>query len=169
MNETSKPNPLGYYAETKFHGEKVLQETAMIVRISFPYGNIKSAKPDFIMRVKQLLEEGKLLNMISDSSITPTYIDDIAFALKHLMNHYSPEIFHIVGSKSYSPFETGKLIAKTFGLDESLISETSYTEYGKGKAPRPQFSEIISTKNTFQQLKNLEEGLQEVKKKLVTT
>ncbi len=168
-DETSKPNPLGYYAETKFHGEKVLQETAMIVRISFPYGNIKSAKPDFIMRVKQLLEEGKLLNMISDSSITPTYIDDIAFALKHLMNNYSPEIFHIVGSKSYSPFETGKLIAKTFGLDESLISETSYTEYGKGKAPRPQFSEIISTKNTFQQMKNLEEGLQEVKKKLVTT
>ncbi len=40
---------------------------------------------------------------------------------------------------------------------------------GKGKAPRPQFSEIISTKNTFQQMKNLEEGLQEVKKKLVTT
>ncbi|HRN70041.1 MAG TPA: NAD(P)-dependent oxidoreductase [Candidatus Woesebacteria bacterium] len=165
-DENSKPNPLGYYALTKFNGEKVLQNTAMIVRIGFPYGNIKSVKPDFIMRVKQLLEEGKTLNMITNSTITPTYIDDIAFALKHLMDNYSPEIFHIVGSKSYSPFETGKLIAKTFGLDEKLVREISYEEYSKDKAPRPQFSEIISIKNTFQKMKNLEEGLNELKKQV---
>lgn len=167
-DEDSKPNPLGYYAQTKYHGEKVLQDSAMIVRISFPYGNIKSPKPDFIMRVKQLLEDGTELKMISDSSITPTFIDDIADALKHLINNYSPEIYHIVGSQSYSPFETGRLIAKTFGLPEQLVKKISYEEYSKGKAPRPQYSEIISKKNTFQQMRSLEQGLLDLKKQLKT-
>lgn len=167
-DENSKPNPLGYYAETKYHGEKVLHDSAMIVRIAFPYGNVKSAKPDFIMRVKQLLEDGKQLNMITDSTMTPTYIDDIAYALKHLMNNFSPEVFHIVGSKSYSPYETGKLIAKTFNLNEDLVHKISYKEYSKGKAPRPQFSEIRSIKNTFQPMRNLETGLLDLKKQVRT-
>lgn len=161
-DENSKANPLGYYAQTKFNGEKVLQDKAMIVRIAFPYGNVKSQKPDFIMRVKQLLEEGKQLNMISDSSITPTYIDDIAFTLKHLMNNFSPEIFHVVGSKSYSPFETGKRVAQIFKLDEKLVKKTAFAEYSQGKAPRPQYSEIISVKNNFHKMRSLDEGLQDL-------
>lgn len=79
-DEESKPNPLGYYAQTKYRGEQVVKDQAMIVRISFPYGNPHSKKPDFIMRVKQLLEDGTKLNMITDSSITPTYIGALSFS-----------------------------------------------------------------------------------------
>lgn len=166
FDEMSKPHPLGYYAQTKYDGEVVLQDTAMIVRISNPYGNITSEKPDLIMRLKQLLENGTELKMSTDSTITPTYIDDIAFALKHLMNNFSNEIFHVVGPKSYSPYEVGKLIAKTFGLNEHLVKETTFAEYNKGKAERPQYSEIISKKNTFQKMHSLEEGLEEIKKRV---
>ncbi|MCB0753772.1 MAG: sugar nucleotide-binding protein, partial [Ignavibacteriae bacterium] len=166
FDEETEPNPLGYYAQTKYDGEVVLQDTAMIVRISNPYGNVTSAKPDLIMRLKQLLENGTELKMSSDSTITPTYIDDIAYALKHLVNNFSNEIFHIVGPKWYSPYEVGKLVAKTFELDENLIKETTFAEYNKGKAERPKHSEIISKKNTFQKMHDLEFGLAEIKKRV---
>lgn len=161
-DETSKPNPLGFYAQTKYDGEKVLENSQMIVRISFPYGPSPSKKPDFIARIKQLLSEGKKLHMIADSSITPTFIDDIAHALKHLMNNYSPEIFHIVGSESLSPFAVGTAVAQAYGLDHNLIHKTTFAEYSVGKAPRPQFSEIISIKNNFQKMKSLTEVLAKV-------
>ncbi len=158
-DEDSKPNPLGYYAQTKYRGEQVVKNQAMIVRISFPYGNPHSKKPDFIMRVKHLLEEGTKLNMITDSAITPTYIDDIAFGLKHLMNNFTPDIYHLVGPQALSPYECGIAVAKHFGLDKSLIKKTSYDEYEKDKAPRPQYSEIKSIKNNFQPMRPLSEGL----------
>lgn len=160
--EDSVPNPVGYYGFTKYEGEKIVQEKAMIIRISYPYGNPNSKKPDFVMRLKHLLEKGQELKMIQDASITPTYIDDIAVSLKHLLTNYKPELYHVVGSQSFSPFEAGKLIAKHFKLNEDIIKPITFAEYETGKAPRPQFSEIKSKKNNFYKMKNINEGLNHV-------
>jgi len=157
--EDSVPNPIGYYGFTKYEGEKIVQDKAMIVRISYPYGNPDSKKPDFVMRLKHLLEVGQELKMMQDASITPTFIDDIAVALKHLMTNYKPELYHMVGSQSFSPFDAGKMIAKQFKLNEELIKPISFAEYETGKAPRPQFSEIKSKKNDFYQMKSFNEGI----------
>ncbi len=159
FTEDSKPNPVGYYAETKYEGELAIKDSTMIVRISYPYGNPNSKKPDFVMNLKQLLEKGQELKMIQDASITPTHIDDIAYALKYLMSNYKPDIYHIVGSQSLSPFDAGKLIAQKFSLNEDLIKPISFTEYKTGKAPRPQYSEIKSIKNNFHKMKCFEDGL----------
>ena len=101
--------------------------------------------------------------MVTDSAMTPTYIDDIALALKYLMNHFSPEIFHIIGSKSYSPYEVGTMIVEQYDLPEWLIQPTTFEEYSKGKAPRPQYAETRSIKNTFHEMKSFGEGIQEIK------
>ncbi|OGK48217.1 hypothetical protein A3A93_01960 [Candidatus Roizmanbacteria bacterium RIFCSPLOWO2_01_FULL_38_12] len=151
--EDSVPNPLGYYGLTKYEGEKIVKDKAMIVRISYPYGNPTSQKPDFVTRLKQLLEKGQELKMMQDASITPTLIDDITKALKYLITNYKPEVYHIVGSQSLSPFEAGMLIAKKFNMNEDLIKPISFAKYETGKAPRPQFSEIKSKKNDFQEMR----------------
>ncbi len=164
--EDSKPNPLGYYAQTKFQGEQLIKNKAMIVRLSYPYRSKPLVKPDFVKRLKTLLEENKQLNLMTDSLITPTFVDDIAYAMKYLFLHFSPQIYHLVGADSYSPFEAAKLIAKTFGLSEKLISPTTYKEYSLGKAPRPQYSVIRTRKNNFYKMKTFSEGLQEIKKQL---
>src|SRR3990167_11123404 len=111
------------------------------------------------MRLKHLLEVGQELKMMQDASITPTFIDDIAIALKHLMTNYKPELYHVVGSQSFSPFNAGTLIAKHFKLNEDLIKPITFAEYETGKAPRPQYSEIKSKKNNFYQMKSFNEGL----------
>src|SRR3990167_5147497 len=111
------------------------------------------------MRLKHLLEVGQELKMMQYASITPTFIDDIVVALKHLLTNYKPELYHVVGAESLSPFEVGKLIAKQFKLNEDLIKPISFAEYETDKAPRPQFSEIKSKKNNFYKMKSFNEGL----------
>lgn len=165
-NEDSIPNPTSVYAVSKYEGEKIIQDQAMIVRISYPYRANFELKKDFFRTFKSYLENNKTLSMITDSLMTPTFIDDIAFGLKFLFNNYSPQIFHLVGSDSLSPYDACQIVAEKFNLDKSLIGKTTYREYVKGKARLPQFVTIKSKKNNFYKMRGFEEGLEEIKKQL---
>lgn len=169
-DEDSTPNPIGVYAQSKYEGEKILNPPAggqaMIVRIAYPYRANFEIKKDFFRTFKFYLENNKPLSMITDSLMTPTFIDDIAYGLKYLFNNYKPEIYHLVGSESISPYDAAVKIAETFGLDRSLVGKTTYEEYVKGKARLPQFATIKSTKNIFWKMKTFSEGLAEVAKQL---
>jgi len=147
--EKSIPNPISYYGLTKYEAEQVVMDHAMIVRLSYPYRKEFPDKRDFVRTVKYLLEQGKSLQMVTDSLITPTFIDDIVLGLDYLFSHYAPEVFHLVGADCMSPYEAGKIIAKAFGLDAGLIHPTTYAEYFKGKALRPQWAKIVNTNKYF--------------------
>lgn len=165
--EDSTPNPLGAYARSKYEGERVLDGQAMIVRIAYPYRAQFEPKRDFVRTFKYLLEQKKQLTMVTDSLMTPTFIDDIALGLKNLMNNFSKEVFHLVGGSSLSPYDATMMIAEKYKLDKSLISKTTYDEYMKGKAPSPKLGVIKSKKNTFLKMKTFEEGLFEIEKQLL--
>ncbi len=164
FDENSKPDPVGVYGTSKYEGEKIVGSQGMIVRLAYPY-RAHFEKSDFVRKLKSLLEDGKELRMIVDSIITPTFIDDIAGGLKHLLNNYSTEVFHLVGGNFLSPYDCGKLIAKTFSLSESLISQTNFADYFKKYAEtRPQYTPTKSVKNNFYKMKTFEEGLKEIVK-----
>lgn len=164
--EDSVPSPSGVYADSKYQGEKVVGSDGMIVRISYPYRASFEIKRDFFRTFKAYLEQNKPLTMITDSLMTPTFIDDIAYGLKFLFNNYSSGIFHLVGSKSLSPFDAAVLVADKFNFDKSLISGISFDEYVKNKPGLPKISDIRSKKNSFWKMKSFEEGLEEIKKQL---
>jgi len=163
--EDSNPNPISYYGSTKYEGEKIVNGNGTIIRLSYPYRTKFGNKPDIVRNIKLLLEQGKTLSMVTDSLIVPTFIDDIAYALREflLSKNFKPEIFHIVGSQVLSPYECGKIIARAFGLDDSLIKATTYEEYFKGKAKRPQFSDIKSRNNNFYKMNGFEETISKFK------
>jgi len=169
-NEVSIPNPQSVYAKTKWQGEEIVNPPAggqaMIVRIEYPYRAKYDPKRDFVATIKKLLSENKNINMVNDSLITPTFIDDVAYALKYLFNNFSPEIFHIVGSSSLSPYQAGQAIARVFNLDEKLIIPISAADYFRGKAQRPKNAIIKSIKNNFYKMKSFEEGLRQIKSQL---
>ena len=165
--EDSQPNPTSVYAASKYEGEKIVKDQAMIVRIAYPYRAHFELKKDFFRIFKSYLENNKSLSMITDSLMTPTFIDDIAFSLKYLFNNFSPEIYHLVGSNSLSPFDAANLVAEIFKLNKSLIKKTTYEEYVKGKARLPQFADIKNKKNNFYSMKTFEEGLLEIKSQML--
>jgi len=158
-DESSVPRPVSYYGQTKSDGEGVLPPESLIVRISYPYRAVFEPKRDFVRGIKHMLEDGKKLAMVSDSLVTPTFIDDIAFGLKHIFGAFEPGVIHLVGADSLSPYEAALAIAHAWNLDASLVDKTTYAEYFAAKAKRPRLSQIISKKNTFSPMRTFAEGL----------
>lgn len=161
-DENSTPNPIGYYGQTKYDGEQIVNGNAMIVRISYPYRSNYDKRSDFFRTIKSLLQQSKQIKGITDSIITPTYIDDVALGLKYLIHNFTPEVFHLVGSDSLSPYDAFNLIAEIFKLDSTLISKTTIREYFHGKAQRPLIGKTISIKNNFHPMRTFRDGLIEI-------
>jgi len=159
FTENCIPNPLSKYGSTKYEAEKIVEKQAMIVRISYPYKKYALGKKDFVQNIREQLSNGNTLRMVKDSLITPTYIDDIAFGLLHLIEHFAPKIFHIVGAQSLSPYYASMLIAHTFGLNNRLIQPSTFAEFFQNRAKRPQYSDIQSIENNFYTMKTFEQGL----------
>lgn len=139
-SEDDNPNPQSWYAITKYEGEKrvmALGSSALIIRIAFPYRVQFVGKKDFVSSIRNTLESGQKLLSPTDQLFTPTFIDDIAWAIDRLIQNNASGIFHVVGSQALSPFDAGQKIAKAFGLNVNLVKPTTFSQYYQGRAPRP--------------------------------
>lgn len=169
--EEDVPNPINWYARTKYEGEKIVQLLPIpwtIVRIAFPY-RAKFQRLDFARAILSRLREGKEVNTVTDQIFTPTFIDDIAFALNNLLKSSLNGIYHVVGSQNLSPYDAAVKIADIFGADKSLISKTTRKLYFKDKAPRPFCLAVKNDKikRLGIKMKTFEEGIREIQKQLM--
>lgn len=138
--EEDTPNPINWYARTKYEGELLVKNSGLpytIVRITYPYRANFVPKKDFVRTIIDNLNNQQRVKLMNDHIFTPTLIDDIALAIKIIINHELQGIYHLVGSQSLTPLEAGKIISNTFGLDPNLIESITSKEYLKGRAPRP--------------------------------
>lgn len=169
-SEEDIPNPINWYAKTKYTGEKIIQNSKIpwiIVRIASPY-RAKFERLDFARAILKRLQERLPITAVIDHIFTPTYIDDIAFAMDNLIKNNLHGIFHVVGSQSLTPYEAAFLIAKEFGLASSKITKTTRAEFFNNRAPR---SFQLALKNDKIgklgiKMRTFEEGLREIKKQV---
>lgn len=167
--EDDTPNPVNWYAQTKYEGEEIVKSSGLpylIVRLSYPYrSDTFEQKKDFVHAIMGRLHDGQPIAGITDHFFMPTFVDDIAYALDKLIASDAAGIYHIVGSQALSPFDTAIMIAEKFGYDSSLITKTTRAEYFKGKAPRP-FNLTLNNGKIEKlgvTMKTFKEGLAEVK------
>lgn len=168
--ESDKPNPINWYANTKYEGEKIVQNSNLvwaIARLAYPY-RAYFVQKDFARSLIEKLKKGEKLTTITDHIMTPTFIDDIVEAINILLKNQTAGIFHLVGSQFISPYEASLLVADIFGLDSSLISKTTRAEYFKNRAPRPFYLGLKNDKiqKLGIKMKTFKEGLIEVKKQM---
>jgi dTDP-4-dehydrorhamnose reductase len=168
--EEDAPHPINWYATTKYEGEKIVQQLTIpwvICRIAYPYRAI-FLKNDFVRAVKTRLENQDKVTMVTNHIMTPTFIDDIAYAIKVILQKEAVGIYHIVGSTYLSPFEAAETIAHIFTLNTSLISQTTREAFFQGRAPRP--FRLALKNDKIQRLglkmKTFPEGLEAIKKQL---
>jgi len=138
--ELSQPHPLGWYAETKYEGEKVVEtmgDMGLVIRIANPYRAHPVGKKDFLHKMKERLEAKLPIKAASDQKMSATFIDDLALVMKTLISHEAYGIYHVPGGDVVTPYEAAVIIAKAFHLDASLISPTTFDAYFSGKAPIP--------------------------------
>ncbi len=169
-NEDDTPDPLNWYAMTKYKGEEVVRNSGipfLIVRLAYPYRSDAFAlKKDFVHAIMGRLSQNLPIAAITDHVMTPTHIDDIAYAIDALLTSDATGIYHVVGSQSLTPYDASMLMAEKFGYDKQLISKTTRAEYFKGKAPRPFNLSLNNAKITKVgvTMRTFEEGLQSVDK-----
>ena len=174
--ETDTPDPIEWYCETKYLGEKVITDSCynnyIISRITYPYRSIFEPKADIIRKVLTKLQNNEPVKMFSDQICTYTFIDDIATALAYFIENKITGTYHLVGSSSHSPYEMCLEVAKVFNLDQSLISASSLEEFIKSQpeGSRPWQKTLITSNEKVKSLgltfKTLAEGLEEVKRQL---
>lgn len=169
-SEEDIPNPINWYAKTKYEGEKIVQKLKIpwiIARISYPY-RAKYEKVDFARAILGRLKDGLPVAAITDQIFTPTFIDDIAFAIDTLIQKEERGMFHVVGSQHLSPYEAALMIADTFNFDRKDIRKTTRSEYFEKRAYR---SFQLALKNDKIEklglkMRTFEEGLKEIKKQI---
>jgi len=173
--EKDPVHPLGWYAETKTEGAKrvmdVLGPSALVIRISNPYRAEKPDaeangkwKMDFVHKILSRLRQREPVQAARDQLFVPTFIDDIAEAVRALISAGSGGLFHVTGSQAISPFEATKEIAATYAADPGLVRPVSFTSYFRGRAPIPQYAVLSTAKlsNTGVSMRGFADGLAEV-------
>lgn len=171
--EEDVPNPQGWYARTKYEGEKrvmSLTDRALVVRIANPYRSNFPVKPDFVHKIIERFVEKVPVVAANDQIFVPTFIDDIARALATLVRLDASGIYHVVGSQALTPYEAAQRIARTFGFTAARIEPTTFKEYFAGRAPRP-FHAVLKNDKISElgvSMKSFEEGLQMVKQQETT-
>lgn len=166
--EESIPNPVDWYANTKYEGEKRVQAISspwLILRIASPYRKAFEKK-DFFRAILGRLEAGEEVKAVTDCWICPTYIDDIARAVSILIKKSQTGIFHVVGSEAITPYAAAQTIANLYKADNSLIKPVSREEFFKNRARRSLKSILNNDKigRLGVEMKTLVEGLNDIQK-----
>lgn len=165
-NETDKPNPLNYYAKTKLEAEKLINRNHTIIRTSIYGWNIIKERNNLGTLILEGLENNKKLNIFEDQYNTIILANNLAEALKEIVDKNKKGIYNIGGSERQSKYEFALKLADVFKLNKSLINPIPLND-AEDKAQRPSDVSLDTTKAKKEldvKLLNVEEGLKLMRK-----
>lgn len=132
--EAFLPHPIEWYGQTKLWAEQAVQNSGVsyaIVRITYPFRAHYPQKLDLVRSIISKLESNSLPPQFTDHIITPTFVDDIAPALRIMIDRRPPGIFHVVGSTPVSDYDLAVKVAQIFNFDTSEVKRGSLEEFLK--------------------------------------
>jgi dTDP-4-dehydrorhamnose reductase len=139
-SEDDPRSPVNYYGETKRLAEDIVGQGNIpwsIARTCLVYGNtIAGTRSNIISWVKENLEAGKSIKVVSDQVRTPTYIKDLVDGILLLLDKQAKGTFHLSGKDVLTPFEMACATADHFKLDRSMLEKVDATVFSQ-PAQRP--------------------------------
>ncbi len=147
--ETDAPNPLSYYALSKFESEKIVQKSSIkwaIARTIIIYGIVDNmSRSNLVLWAKDALGKGQKINVIDDQFRAPTFAEDLANGCILIADKGAEGIFHLSGPCTYSILDLVYQVADFWKLDKSLISITKSDTLNQA-AKRPPYTGFIIDK-----------------------
>jgi dTDP-4-dehydrorhamnose reductase len=138
--ETDKPNPLSVYAKSKLASEEIVKNLKTpwaIIRTIIIYGVVDDGqRSNIVLWVKQSLEKGLSINVITDQIRNPTLAEDLADACIQCAFKKATGVFHVSGPETMSIWDCAIATAKFFDLDTSLMKPVTTAQL-KQPALRP--------------------------------
>ncbi|NUN70847.1 MAG: dTDP-4-dehydrorhamnose reductase [Bacteroidetes bacterium] len=138
-SETDRVHPVNYYGKTKLAGENVILTGGIdhaILRTILVYGTGVNVRNNFALWVINSLNDGTPIRCATDQISNPTYVADLAMAMKLSMDSNTTGVYHIAGADAVSRYEFAVRAASVFGYDPSLITRVQSADLGQF-APRP--------------------------------
>ena len=135
-NENDVPNPLSYYAKTKYDAELAITDSKLdfiICRTAVLYGWNK-AKLNFITWILNKLEQHQKISIVTNQINSPTFVRNLANIILKLIEKEAKGIYHTAGDSSLSRYEIALKCADIFNFDKNLITPI---ENLNQKATRP--------------------------------
>jgi dTDP-4-dehydrorhamnose reductase len=125
--EEDAVNPLSYYGASKVAAERLVRNSKLawsIVRTVLVYGVAADPKrSNIITWVKNNLEQGKKLKVVTDQWRTPTLVQDLAAGCKLVADKKATGIYHISGSETLTPYEMAVQTAGYFKLNPQMLEQ----------------------------------------------
>ncbi len=147
--EDQKGTPTGVYGLTKLHGEQAIAESgvkALIFRTAWLYSEFGK---NFVKTMLNLTSSKPELKVVFDQTGTPTYAQDLADALFHIIEHRMMDgnegIYHYSNEGVCSWFDFTKMIAEYAGNTSCDIQPCHSGEF-PSKVIRPSYSVLDKTK-----------------------
>ena len=147
--EDQKGTPTGVYGLTKLHGEQAIADSgvkALIFRTAWLYSEYGK---NFVKTMLNLTSTKPELKVVFDQTGTPTYAQDLADALFHIIEHRMMEgnegIYHYSNEGVCSWFDFTKMIAEYAGNTSCNIRPCHSGEF-PSKVIRPSYSVLDKTK-----------------------
>jgi dTDP-4-dehydrorhamnose reductase len=124
--ETDTPNPLSYYALSKYEAEKVITKSSInwaIARTIIVYGIVDNmSRSNIVLWAKDALTKGQKINVVDDQFRSPTLAEDLADGCILIADKGATGIFNISGPDTFSVLDLVYQVADYWKLDKSLIS-----------------------------------------------
>lgn len=148
-DENDIPNPLSYYGSSKIAAEKEIINSglaAAVVRTCLVYGPVVGGSRSHLLSwVKENLQKGNAIKVVTDQWRTPTYAADLAKGIVLLLQQKATGIYHISGAEMMTPYDMALAVAAHSGLPAELLQPLTAATFSQS-APRPAVTGFVLDK-----------------------
>lgn len=162
--EDAVPEPINVYGRHKREAEEIVlaaSERHLVVRVCGVYGYEPAGK-NFVMSLIRRLRSGERARVPLDQWGNPTYVEDLAFAVRTLVSRGEAGLWHVAAPEFMSRAEFARRIAAAFGLPEDHIDPVPSEQLAQ-RAPRPRRAGLDATRlreRLAVELRNVAAGLE---------
>ncbi len=147
--EEDKPTPINTYGISKLAGECFTTQNPKhyIIRVASVFGQAGASGKggNFVETMIKKAKNNETITVVDDMWMSPTYTKDASLLLKEMLeNHIPYGVYHATNKGYCSWYQFAQEIFRLTGLTPDL--NPTKTDPNYGKAQRPAFSALTSTK-----------------------
>jgi dTDP-4-dehydrorhamnose reductase len=163
--EDDTPNPLSYYALSKWEAEKVLMASSIkwaIARTIIVYGIVDNmSRSNIVLWAKDALSKGQKINVVDDQFRSPTLAEDLAEGCILIAEKGATGVYNLSGPNTFSILDLVYKVADYWKLDKSLVtpSKSNTLNQPAKRPPRTGFIIDKAKKELGYNPHSFEEGL----------
>jgi dTDP-4-dehydrorhamnose reductase len=148
-DETARPSPRSTYGLSKLLGEWLALDAprGFVLRVESLFGAAPGwqGRPGSLDQIVNALEEGRTAQVFTDRVVSPSYVDDVARATKHVIDtRAEPGLYHCVSSGLATWREIAEEAARVLAVAPRLHPIT--LDSCGLKAQRPRFCALANRK-----------------------